>query len=111
MCFFFFQAEDGIRDLTVTGVQTCALPILTHRAVALGLIALACSAAGLGAQTGTGAITGHVTDSATGRPVVAVRLSVVGTDRTAVTAEDGGFVLAAVPAGAHRRKKARLNTI
>src|SRR2546430_6896618 len=25
--FFFFQAEDGIRDLTVTGVQTCALPI------------------------------------------------------------------------------------
>src|SRR5256886_9195638 len=25
---FFFQAEDGIRDLTVTGVQTCALPIL-----------------------------------------------------------------------------------
>src|SRR5256886_1998924 len=28
MFFFFFQAEDGIRDLTVTGVQTCALPIL-----------------------------------------------------------------------------------
>src|SRR2546430_10109491 len=27
--FFFFQAEDGIRDLTVTGVQTCALPICT----------------------------------------------------------------------------------
>src|SRR2546427_12907395 len=27
MMFFFFQAEDGIRDLTVTGVQTCALPI------------------------------------------------------------------------------------
>src|SRR5437867_9734345 len=26
---FFFQAEDGIRDRTVTGVQTCALPILT----------------------------------------------------------------------------------
>src|SRR5208282_6304992 len=26
--FFFFQAEDGIRDATVTGVQTCALPIL-----------------------------------------------------------------------------------
>src|SRR5712692_10715829 len=31
MCFFF-QAEDGIRDGTVTGVQTCALPILPHRA-------------------------------------------------------------------------------
>src|SRR2546427_9187969 len=28
--FFFFQAEDGIRDLTVTGVQTCALPICQH---------------------------------------------------------------------------------
>src|SRR5256885_8939930 len=28
-CYFFFQAEDGIRDYKVTGVQTCALPILT----------------------------------------------------------------------------------
>src|SRR5690606_41053120 len=27
--FFFFQAEDGIRDFHVTGVQTCALPIFT----------------------------------------------------------------------------------
>src|SRR5258707_11953126 len=27
--FFFFQAEDGIRDIGVTGVQTCALPIYT----------------------------------------------------------------------------------
>ena len=26
-CFFFFQAEDGIRSRDVTGVQTCALPI------------------------------------------------------------------------------------
>src|SRR5688500_19835362 len=29
--FFFFQAEDGIRDYKVTGVQTCALPILGRR--------------------------------------------------------------------------------
>src|SRR5690349_23996952 len=29
--FFFFQAEDGIRDLYVTGVQTCALPIYRKR--------------------------------------------------------------------------------
>src|SRR6266542_2298364 len=29
---FFFQAEDGIRDATVTGVQTCALPIWSHPA-------------------------------------------------------------------------------
>src|SRR5438034_2663844 len=29
--FFFFQAEDGIRDHCVTGVQTCALPIFHRR--------------------------------------------------------------------------------
>src|SRR2546423_13505436 len=37
ICFFFFQAEDGIRDKLVTGVQTCALPIyrvlMSHPAV------------------------------------------------------------------------------
>src|SRR2546422_11490255 len=31
--FFFFQAEDGIRDVAVTGVQTCALPISVLREV------------------------------------------------------------------------------
>src|SRR2546430_7993775 len=31
---FFFQAEDGIRDLTVTGVQTCALPIYSWKEIA-----------------------------------------------------------------------------
>src|SRR5260370_34917281 len=31
MLFFFFQAEDGIRDSSVTGVQTCALPIFLER--------------------------------------------------------------------------------
>src|SRR3712207_7627841 len=30
--FFFFQAEDGIRDIGVTGVQTCALPICNQSA-------------------------------------------------------------------------------
>src|SRR2546422_6402341 len=30
-CIFFFQAEDGIRDVAVTGVQTCALPISESR--------------------------------------------------------------------------------
>src|SRR6266478_5293301 len=34
--FFFFQAEDGIRDLTVTGVQTCALPISRGRPTCAG---------------------------------------------------------------------------
>src|SRR2546430_246501 len=36
--FFFFQAEDGIRDLTVTGVQTCALPILGRAWQVLALL-------------------------------------------------------------------------
>src|SRR5256885_3009752 len=35
-CFFFFQAEDGIRDYKVTGVQTCALPICLAVSVASG---------------------------------------------------------------------------
>src|SRR5438093_3562207 len=34
--FFFFQAEDGIRDWSVTGVQTCALPICRERGSSLG---------------------------------------------------------------------------
>src|SRR5256885_14763671 len=43
-CFFFFQAEDGIRDYKVTGVQTCALPIFVeedHAPVAVGTMRLA----------------------------------------------------------------------
>src|SRR5256884_1956755 len=31
--FFFFQAEDGIRDVAVTGVQTCALPIFIFKGI------------------------------------------------------------------------------
>src|SRR2546427_8369662 len=34
--FFFFQAEDGIRDLTVTGVQTCALPVAAAASAGCG---------------------------------------------------------------------------
>src|SRR2546427_3024956 len=47
--FFFFQAEDGIRDLTVTGVQTCALPISSLtviRAVPLSVCVAVISAPG-----------------------------------------------------------------
>src|SRR3712207_215337 len=36
LCFFFFQAEDGIRDIGVTGVQTCALPILGESVPPIG---------------------------------------------------------------------------
>src|SRR6266498_1832695 len=35
--FFFFQAEDGIRDADVTGVQTCALPIFSVTAISVAL--------------------------------------------------------------------------
>src|SRR3712207_8655008 len=37
--FFFFQAEDGIRDIGVTGVQTCALPISSGLAFEQGAAA------------------------------------------------------------------------
>src|SRR5258706_9557225 len=38
--FFFFQAEDGIRYWSVTGVQTCALPISLHALLGVLLLAL-----------------------------------------------------------------------
>src|SRR5699024_11340904 len=38
--FFFFQAEDGIRDRNVTGVQTCALPIFTRVSFADDIVGL-----------------------------------------------------------------------
>src|SRR5687767_14403599 len=37
-CTFFFQAEDGIRDKLVTGVQTCALPIFEPSAITVGAV-------------------------------------------------------------------------
>src|SRR2546430_2878144 len=56
--FFFFQAEDGIRDLTVTGVQTCALPIC-FRGRTLESIAFSLSGP-------PGAYRAHLTVAATG---------------------------------------------
>src|SRR5690606_40431092 len=47
MLVFFFQAEDGIRDFHVTGVQTCALPISQAKCVALALEVLVNSAKAL----------------------------------------------------------------
>src|SRR6266404_1742784 len=44
--FFFFQAEDGIRDKLVTGVQTCALPIFTAESAQVG--GRACPPSGVG---------------------------------------------------------------
>src|SRR5271163_1321932 len=56
--FFFFQAEDGIRDLIVTGVQTCALPIWTTdgREVLDGVAGLWCVNAGHGRREITEAV-------------------------------------------------------
>src|SRR6266436_8553442 len=44
LLFFFFQAEDGIRDVAVTGVQTCALPISGDLGEVVALIAVASGA-------------------------------------------------------------------
>src|SRR5207249_6704357 len=49
---FFFQAEDGIRDRNVTGVQTCALPILSLLTTVLTFLAV--TAGGLVRATGSG---------------------------------------------------------
>src|SRR2546422_6624013 len=51
-CFFlfFFQAEDGIRDVAVTGVQTCALPI----SFAVPLAPSVCSIAAVSISSGGG---------------------------------------------------------
>src|SRR5438270_13178260 len=51
--FFFFQAEDGIRDLTVTGVQTCALPISSDGSASFSF-------------DGAGSFTAHVTSASDG---------------------------------------------
>src|SRR2546425_3798821 len=49
-CYFFFQAEDGIRDKLVTGVQTCALPILGVFLARWSLPALLRGTAAIGAD-------------------------------------------------------------
>src|SRR5699024_3114390 len=78
--FFFFQAEDGIRDRNVTGVQTCALPILRrveddallvvaeHPHVVVDLMRLAVQAERAGGD-GMGESRGHFATSATVRRV------------------------------------------
>src|SRR5689334_9678492 len=60
LVFFFFQAEDGIRDGTVTGVQTCALPIFSPAqksslANMVSLASMATSASRWNLSSGTGA--------------------------------------------------------
>src|SRR3712207_9167077 len=69
--FFFFQAEDGIRDIGVTGVQTCALPIFfpADPLLPVSRRAPASSSAATGAcRPGPGAVSqaGSVPPAATG---------------------------------------------
>src|SRR5437867_8110192 len=74
LCYFFFQAEDGIRDRTVTGVQTCALPISDYSAA----INWGDGQSSAGAITVNGAVfsvTGHHTYAAGGADVIIVTLN------------------------------------
>src|SRR3989449_4945586 len=57
--FFFFQAEDGIRDVAVTGVQTCALPILYAAGDVIGDPMFVYVAAYAGALAAENALTGN----------------------------------------------------
>ncbi len=67
-------------------------------AVAMGLL---CSAGAVRAQTPTGRIGGVVTESGSSSPLASVSVIVVGTQRGVLTAGDGRYVLAGVPAGAY----------
>src|SRR2546421_9350315 len=68
-CLFFFQAEDGIRDLIVTGVQTCALPISQPRAKRRGCDISAPAAANEQRSIASGGLPGGPNHAKTGRPV------------------------------------------
>src|SRR5207253_5264888 len=59
--FFFFQAEDGIRDGHVTGVQTCALPISFQTALSCSGVSLftGCAASNRIALPTASSISGH----------------------------------------------------
>ena len=56
--FFFFQAEDGIRDIGVTGVQTCALPISTVEITTSNKVTRTC--ANIINNTANGALTSGI---------------------------------------------------
>src|SRR2546430_13091189 len=85
---FFFQAEDGIRDLTVTGVQTCALPISFHQQVS-GFIACVWVLSG---------VSGAMTRQRVQAPlaVESCRVMVVATNPAAVLAKPSRLYVIAV---------------
>src|SRR5437764_2369162 len=67
LSIFFFQAEDGIRDTSVTGVQTCALPISIGGSLSFSVDKLATA----GARVSTGTLSSLATVVATGPILVA----------------------------------------
>lgn len=81
-------------------------------AVARGLVPMLVGAVLLagqvGAQVSTGTISGRVVDSTSQQPLSNVTVSIVGTQRGALTRNDGGFVLANVPTGPQRVRAARI---
>src|SRR2546430_4254701 len=90
MCFFFFfQAEDGIRDLTVTGVQTCALPIYSTDANGIARVGSWTLATTAGANTLTATSAGltgsPVTFTATGTAGSAGSIAVSAGDQQTAT--------------------------
>ena len=66
------------------------------------------SAAQLGAQVLTGTITGRVADSATARPLAGATVRVEGTQRGAITGDDGVYTVSGVPAGTHQVRATRI---
>src|SRR6266700_6914201 len=88
--FFFFQAEDGIRDFHVTGVQTCALPILVQGGMQVMQAMIEVSAE-------TNLVTGLLTAGAlTNQPGILALLE----DRFTASARRAEKQLAKLPAGA-----------
>src|SRR5207244_6175783 len=84
-CFFFFQAEDGIRDDLVTGVQTCALPISD---LSLGLPLGGCSIDDLLRISSPNAIDPGKLDNASG--AAALRAGAIADFAFAIDGDGGG---------------------
>src|SRR5256885_8676337 len=79
LCLFFFQAEDGIRDYKVTGVQTCALPIFTSVGSLYGMSPLRLASAALdrgrsNVSSASPTIPAHSSRGLGRRPLTAVKI-------------------------------------